>query len=93
MNYKRLDKMNSDELSEMVMSNFDHEVNRDVEFTLRTNESTYAGYPAWNFYGSVWYEDSMFHCEIMVYGSYRETISAETLEEIMEIASNKYGWE
>lgn len=73
-----------------VMSNFDHTVNWDEAKKLLA-ENTYGSYPAWDFHGSVWYENEQYHCEIWQYGSYQETISASTLEDIMGKASDNYG--
>ena len=85
--YAGFDKLNDD-----VMSNFDHEINKDIEVRLK-NEKVYSGYPGWNFHGEVWYEQNQFHCEVWVYGSIKEVISEDTLEELMESVSDKYGCE
>jgi len=77
---------------EDVMSNFDKEIDRDVEKQLKEG-NCYAGYPAWNFHGTVYYKDDKFYCEIWTYGFPNELINAETLEEIIELASDKYGWD
>lgn len=75
-----------------VMSNFDHVIEKDIEEKLREG-NCYAGYPAWNFHGTVMYKDNKFICEIKRYGCLIDTIEAETLEGIMEEASNRYGAE
>jgi len=71
-----------------VMSNFNREIDRKLKLG-----NCYAGYPAWNFYGEVWYENNQFHCEIWRYHCHIDTISVDTLEEIMEEASENYGWD
>jgi hypothetical protein len=73
-----------------IMSNFDHEINPDAEEFLK-NHKVYGDYPAWNFHGSVWFENGMFHCEIWQYHSHVDTISESSLAEIMESASDLYG--
>ena len=73
-----------------VMSNFDHEV--DAEQAARLREGDCIGqYPAWNFFGYVWFEDGEFHCMVKQYRVHVATLSASTLEELMEDASNRYG--
>ena len=73
-----------------VMSNMDHEIDLDAEDKLKADK-VYSSYPAWNFYSWVWYEVGKFHCEIWTYGCYRETITADSLQDIMDQASSKYG--
>lgn len=82
------------ELPDSVMSNCDHAINKDVEARLRDSPS-YAGYPAWNFYGYVWcdHQRRVYCCEIWVYGTPRKVIEAATLEEIMENASEEFGYD
>lgn len=73
------------------MSNFDHEIDVGFEDFLRDGGT--GAYAALDLNGSVWFEDGKFHCEIWRFKEYRETISADTLSEIMELASDKYGYE
>jgi hypothetical protein len=75
-----------------VMSNFDHSIDKKIETQLK-NKLSYADYPGWDFHGTVWYENDMFHCKVMQYRCHVDTISAETLDEIMEEVSDKYGYE
>lgn len=75
-----------------VMSNFDRQIEKDIEKELKETLS-YAGYAAWDFHGDVWYEDGKFYCEIWRYHCHVNTLEADTLEEIMEEASEKYGYQ
>ncbi len=75
-----------------IMSNFDHVVNHEVANAIK-GKPFYASYSGWNFNGSVWWQNEMWHCEIRAYWSYRETISAKTPEELMESVCEKYGSE
>jgi hypothetical protein len=50
-------------------------------------------YAGWNFNGRVCFDSGLFHCEVWVFGSPRETISAPTLTELMKTVSDKYGYE
>lgn len=80
------------ELLDDVMSNFDHSINKDIAKQLKETNS-YAGYPAWDFHGMVWYQNGQYHCEIKRYRCHIDTISNEDLKEIMNEASDKYGYE
>ena len=72
-----------------VMSNFDGLIEEGADEALRDGAA--GSYPAWNFHGTVWHEDGEFHCAIMVYHIHQGVIKADTLEEIMQIASEEYG--
>lgn len=74
---------------EVVMSNFDHEIDHEVGERLKT-EHAYAQYSGWNFCGYVWWAEGTFHCEVWHYGQPAEEVSG-TLEEIMETVSNEWG--
>ena len=85
------DKDNREWIGE-VMSNFDHCIDNDIAQQLKETIS-YADYPAYEFHGSVWFEDGQYHCQIKRYGRHIDTISNEDLREIMDEASDKYGYE
>lgn len=76
--------------TDLEMSNFDLSIDDDMGAALRAG-GTMAEHCAWNFHGDVWFEDGQFHEEVWAYGAYRETFSAETLEELMELANAEYG--
>ena len=77
---------------EIGMSNFDHSIDEGLALKLKENPMSYALYTAWNFCGRVWYENNEFRCEIWLHGSPVNIIHADTLESIMEIACNTYGY-
>ncbi len=76
-----------------LMSNCDHQVNRDVENRLRNNPGLVAGYPGWDFHGNCWYsaEENKWCCEVWCYGQRQEVMKADSPEELMEVVSEKYG--
>lgn len=87
---KKCDKQNR-KLIGKVMSNFDHEIDYDIaEQLIDTN--TYAEYPARDFYANVWYQDGEYYCQIYQYGTHVDTINDKDISEIMNMASDKYGW-
>jgi hypothetical protein len=79
------------ELSTEVASNFDHTYDKEVAERLQEG-GFYAGYPAWDWYGSVWFEDGQFHCRVKRYREHIGTVSADSMEELMKETSDKYGW-
>ena len=74
------------------MSNYDHVIDRKIEKKL-TKGNYCAGYPGWNFYGTVWFDKKrkVFCCQIECCGVRVETIEAKTTKEIMDLACATYG--
>lgn len=81
---------NSTEIDE-IMSNFDNEINREVEKTLKSG-SYFAQHSAWDFCGYVWWDDNKFKEEVWFYGAHVCTHVAESLEELKESVNNEHGW-
>ena len=52
-----------------------------------------AQYAGWDFCGYVWFDSSQFVCQVWTYGSRKEEIAADSLEDIMTSVSEKYGAE
>jgi len=74
-----------------VMTNFDHTIDNEVAGILM-EKPFYAQYSGWNFCGYVWWDDGMWACEVMQYNATMEVVRAETLDEVMEIVSDRYGY-
>lgn len=74
----------------VVMSNFDHQIILGTEEKLREG-GVFGEYTARNFWAAVWSSNPGFSCVIRRYHAHIDTITAGTLEEIMEIASERYG--
>lgn len=75
------------------MSNFDGVIDDGFADDLRAQPGRIFGrHSAWDFNGKVWFADGRFHEEVWCYGSPREIISADSLEELMKLANDKYGW-
>lgn len=79
---------------EGVMSNFDHEINESVATAIK-GQPFFAQYAGWNFCGEVWWDAAaeLWCCEVWQYHTHVATISADTLEEIMEEVSDRYGYD
>ena len=75
---------------EVIMTNFDHTIEKDVANKIK-GQKLYAQYSGWNFCGDVWWAGKDWACEIWQYGSYINTLKADTLDELMEEVSNYYG--
>jgi hypothetical protein len=73
-----------------LMSNFDHKIKNNAEGILK-NDRVCGQYPAWNFFGLLWYAENKFKCHIAQYHQHINTIEGDTLQEIMEKASDLYG--
>lgn len=76
-----------------VMSNYDHQIDKEAEIVLRANPGGQMCYTAWNFHGTVsWNNDKQqFICEVWIHGSLRETVERNSMEEIMEHCCTIYG--
>jgi len=77
---------------EVLMSNFDGEVEEGAEEELKAG-STWGEYTAWNFCTAVWWDGSKFQAIIKQFHAHIDTIEADSLKEIMNKASGKYGWD
>lgn len=86
--------MNTKELTEIKlgMSNFDQEIDEGLAEALKQG-GVRAQHSAWDFCGRVYYEDGKFHEEVWTHGSISETLSADTLTELMTAVNNEYGYE
>lgn len=74
------------------MSNFDHSIDTGLAEALQARPGKVFGrHAGWNFNGRVFFSDGRFHEEVWVYGSPRETVSADTLPELMEEVCYRYG--
>lgn len=79
------------DLGEEFCSNFDGTINYDVVEKLKLG-GVYANYPAWDWYGVVYFEDCFFKCDIWRYGSFRATISEQTPEELVTTCCERFGY-
>lgn len=80
------------DLDESFCSNFDHVINVKIAKELMAG-GCWAGYPAWEWYGRVWYENGEFLCMVMRYGVHACTVSAPTPEELKEELCDNWGAE
>lgn len=74
------------------MSNFDHEFDSGKLDKVKAGGHS-CGYAGWNFWGDVWYEDDLFHCQVKQYHRHIDTITAPTPDELMTAVSDEYGQE
>lgn len=80
------------ELSDTVMSNFDHQIDGAVEDALQRG-GCYSSHTGWNFCGDVWFEQGEWHEQVFRYHQAQGTYSATTLHELMHDVNDIYGWE
>lgn len=77
-----------------VATNFDHSIDQTIKAKLIENPNKFsASHSAWNFNGTIYYDDNKFIEEIWVYGSKREKLENNSIEELIQEANNKYGSE
>lgn len=81
-----------EEWPEAVMTNFDGSIDEAVARVLADGKH-YAQYAGWNFCGYVWRDGEQWACEVWTYGSPREVVRAETLQDIMTAVGDTYGSE
>lgn len=94
-----IDKNTMEQL-DLGMSNEDHSIDPGLEEALRDKPSKVLGtYIGWNFYGYVWHDadTNQFVCQVWTYNSTskfrpKEEVTADSLEEIMELVSEEYGY-
>ena len=89
---KLLKRPNELEESEPHMSNCDGSIDGGFEENLKT-QKFYGQHAAWDFCGCAWYDGKKFHEEVWMYHSHVDTISADTLQELMESVNDEYGYE
>lgn len=75
-----------------VMSNFDHMIEDGMEEKLKSGKF-YGDYSAWNFHAQVWFDGKNFKAMVKRYQAHVGTITALTLEQIMELASDNWGYD
>ncbi|HYT93500.1 MAG TPA: hypothetical protein VEL76_32580 [Gemmataceae bacterium] len=80
------------ETDEMVMSNFDRSIDQTLTARLRAERVT-MHYSGRGFCGEVWFRLGQFHCLIRIHGLPQETVSRDTLEEVMEYVCLEYASE
>jgi hypothetical protein len=75
------------------MSNFDHSQDEGFEDDLRAGLRGH--HAAWNFNGQVWYDPDaeLFREEVWVHHVVAAERSARTLEELMRVVNDEFGWD
>lgn len=76
----------------LEITNYDHSISDGLADQLRSGEF-FCYHSALNFQGQVWFEDGLFHEQVWVFHRLRETVSADSLEELMRVVNDAYGWE
>jgi len=74
-----------------VMTNYDHSIDQEVAKKLQQSSSVKARYSAWGFCGYVIWNGKKWLCDVMRHHQNVEVMEVDTLEELMEKASEKYG--
>ena len=77
---------------EGIMSNYEREINQEIAEAIK-GKNMFSRYSGWNFSGLVWWENGEWFCEVFTYGFFQETFVGDTLQEIMDLVSNSYGYD
>lgn len=80
------------EYPEEIMSNFDHKIELDIVDHIK-GKLLFSGYPGWDFYGDVWFEDNKWHCQVKSYSTHVATYSSENIEDLKEQVCSNHGYE
>lgn len=88
----RLPKYFTEFEGEELMSNFDGEINKDTEKSIK-GKNLFSTYSAGIFHGIVWNKGDKWLCEIWRCGSHIKTFICDTTEEIMREARSEFGYE
>ena len=74
------------------LSNFDHTIDPGLKDELRNNP-VFGQHSAWEFCGYVYFLNGQFHEDVWRLKLFQETISADSLEELMEKVNERWGGE
>lgn len=74
----------------IVMNNLFNEIDDSIAVKM-INKNSYAQYSAWEFFATVWLENNIYYAEIRRYRNHVDTLSGESLNQLMEVCSEKYG--
>jgi hypothetical protein len=78
-------------LGQHGVSNCDGEIPPELDGLLRARPGACAAHWAWDHWGRIWFADGKFHEEVMVYGTTRAIISADTLPELIDDVNDRFG--
>lgn len=82
------------ETDDSVYSNFDHELETEVVEQLESNPNLFcAQHAAYNFCGYIWFDGERWREDVMRYGQTVDHIIANTIEELITEANERYGTE
>lgn len=77
----------------VVMSNFDNTINLDAATRLDNEPDTFGSYSGWDLHGTVWKEDNKYHAEIRVYRNHVDSLSSDSLQQLMTDVCESYGYD
>lgn len=92
MLHKRTEVTNRGTYLGDVCSNLDGEVDMEVMNGLRKNKC-WASYPAWGFFGVVWFDSKKFHCEVWIEDKPVKVFSDRAMRRVKEMVCKEFGYE
>ncbi len=75
-----------------VCSNFDGLIDYTVVEELKKGGVS-AGFPAWDYYGCVWFDGNEWICSVRKYHAVVDVIKANCIEELVENVKEKHGYD
>lgn len=79
---------------DLEMSNLGQKIDSGFEKALREKPAfVYGQHSAWNFCGNVYFENGEFFEEVWIYHQLVDIFKAPSLEELMTLVCNTYGYE
>ena len=73
-------------------SNFDHEMPQGANEALRSGEF-YIEHSAYGHWGTIWFQNGKFHEMVNRYTVHVATISADSIEEVIEDVNDRFGYD
>jgi hypothetical protein len=75
----------------VVMTNYDHSVDEAVAERLRRGGEC-GQHTAFDFHAWVWFADGRWHEQVFVHHVPQGSFCADTLQELMKIVNDEFGW-
>jgi hypothetical protein len=86
------DGWNRDWFGGSLMTNLNGTIDRNKEREIRAGGCC-GQHAARDFCGEVWFQGGQYHEEVWRHHVHIDTLSADTLEDLMQLVNDKWGWE
>lgn len=76
---------------DLSMTNLDHSVDDGMAEAL-TGRPVFGRHAGWEFNGLVWWAAGRFHEAVYRFHEFRAVYAADTLEDLMRVVNDEWGW-